>query len=148
MGLYVAAYRTPPREAEDGLDNLGLLYAIESSVMDFEMFSRVTRERNATLSARLDFGAATVFNTPEEGRHSFTFRLLKEGAKYATRIFEMDVCTTSAKSSGSTPRSSHSRRSPAPSGCGLGAVNKYLQAARRAGLSWPLTDELTDARLR
>lgn len=90
LGLYVAAYRTPPREAEDGLDNLGLLYAIESSVMDFEKFSRVTRERNATLPARLKFGEVMVFNTPEDDRHSFTFRLLKEGSKYATRIFEMD----------------------------------------------------------
>jgi transposase len=30
----------------------------------------------------------------------------------------------------------------------LGAVNKYLQAARRAGLTWPLPEELSDAQLR
>jgi len=33
-------------------------------------------------------------------------------------------------------------------GLSLGAVNKYVQAARRAALSWPLPDELTDAQLR
>lgn len=30
----------------------------------------------------------------------------------------------------------------------LGAVNKYLQAARRAGLGWPLPEEINDAQLR
>lgn len=33
-------------------------------------------------------------------------------------------------------------------GLSLGVVNKYVQAARRATLSWPLPDELTDAQLR
>src|SRR5262245_27642844 len=30
----------------------------------------------------------------------------------------------------------------------LGVINKYLQAARRAGLSWPLPDDLGDEQLR
>jgi len=33
-------------------------------------------------------------------------------------------------------------------GLSLGAVNKYVQAARQAVVNWPLPDELTDAQLR
>ena len=33
-------------------------------------------------------------------------------------------------------------------GLSLGAVNKYVQAARQAAVNWPLPDELTDAQLR
>jgi LGFP repeat len=88
LGLYVAAYRTPVADPDHLItvpDNLGCLYAVESS-MSFADFSRIP-ELNS-LPAKLEYGGRYVLNTPDQ--HSFNFGLWPDGFPYQTRIVVMD----------------------------------------------------------
>ncbi|MGH4009902.1 MAG: LGFP repeat-containing protein [Pseudonocardiaceae bacterium] len=103
LGYYVAAYRTPPSNPDqliEQLDNLGCFYVMElreaadgklveppAPPMPFETFKQLTLERNQ-LPDKLDYGAAYVFHTADG--HSFTFRLWPFGEKYKARVLFMD----------------------------------------------------------
>ena len=89
LGLYVAAYRTPPEHPEQlvkPLDNLGVLHAVEAADMgfDFERFKRLTLERNTGLPVKLDHGGTYEFRTADD--RTIVFRAWPNGLKYLPRI--------------------------------------------------------------
>ncbi|MCX4806937.1 hypothetical protein OG594_35855 [Streptomyces sp. NBC_01214] len=99
LGLYVAAYRTPPAllpQFLDHLDNLGMLYAIEADhISSFSEFAKIAKlEGNKPLPELLHYGGTYEFHTPDEpdavGGHVFTCKLSTDGAKRATRILAVD----------------------------------------------------------
>jgi tetratricopeptide (TPR) repeat protein len=86
LGFYVAIYRTPvanPEDLDPAPDNLGLLYAMEASVMSFEEFKRLTKERN-TFPDKFAYGGRYVFHSADDRR--FKFWLNQEGDKYEARV--------------------------------------------------------------
>jgi hypothetical protein len=93
LGLYVAAYHTPPERPEDlvkPLDNLGVLHAVEAADVgfDFERFKRLTLERNTELPQKFEFGGTYTFRTADN--HTIVFRLWPNGLKYLARIVGVD----------------------------------------------------------
>ncbi|GIG88017.1 hypothetical protein [Plantactinospora endophytica] len=95
LGFYVAVYRTPPARPEQllfPLDNLALLYAREAAGMDFDTFRNLTTSRNSHLPARLDYGSAYEFHTPDD-KH-FTLWYLLVAQKYDARVIDQSEPVT------------------------------------------------------
>jgi hypothetical protein len=91
LGLYVAAYRTPPAQPDQldtPLESLGLLYAMEVGDMKFEDFRRLTLDRNAALPAKFEYGGHYTFHTADN-RH-FAFWMHPSLAKYTVRVARTD----------------------------------------------------------
>ncbi len=91
LGFFVAAYRTPPARPDDldtPLDNLALVYAMETGGMDFNRFKELTLGRNSHLPAKLDHGSSYEFDTPDDKRFSIWFQLSE--LKYQARVVDLN----------------------------------------------------------
>ncbi|MEV4067843.1 tetratricopeptide repeat protein, partial [Nonomuraea dietziae] len=94
LGFYVAIYRTASiTGALAGIDNFGLLYAMEAKagaeVMDFGTFKQRTLERNTGLPSQLKLGYHGTFNTADD--HHFGFWLIPSENKYGGRIVSLNA---------------------------------------------------------
>jgi hypothetical protein len=92
LGMYIAAYRTPPgRPPEDNddshLDSLGFVYAMEAADMPFDQFRGLILERNNSLPAQLEYGGTYEFQAPDNKRFSIWFWLTEQ--KYRARVVEI-----------------------------------------------------------
>ena len=92
-GFYVAAYRTPPAhpdQLDTPLENLGLLFAMEShkpdgqETMSFKTFYQSIRDLNAGLPAALEYGGNYSFRAPDGRRYEFWLHPSLD--KYQARI--------------------------------------------------------------
>ncbi|SKG69048.1 Uncharacterised protein [Mycobacteroides abscessus subsp. bolletii] len=91
LGLYVALYRTTPHFAphppySDQLDNIGFIYAAETSPLDFNTFRQHILTNNSGLPQQLSWDTRYQFHAPDDRK--FDFYINTVDSKYTSRVWD------------------------------------------------------------